>query len=162
MGCTLGSDPLSRRIESCRFFRFTSARFRPQTSDARNPCRYAIRIIAQSRADCRRAALSTGVGESLVIGCYVLLSAAIHAGSVTVRVLRLLLRIASHIEVGVHQIVHQVFGQPLFSVGLLHFAYCPLTHPGPSGGPIAAILLTGAETRASTHVVRASPGSALC
>src|ERR1700674_3718821 len=36
-----------------------SAHLRPQTSDALRPCRYASRIIAQSRMERARAALST-------------------------------------------------------------------------------------------------------
>src|SRR5712664_45600 len=52
------SEPLSRRIDSDPAFRSTSANLIPQTSDALRPCLYASRIIAQSRVERFRAALS--------------------------------------------------------------------------------------------------------
>src|SRR5476651_51387 len=51
-------EPLRRRIEMDPDFRSISAILIPQTSEARSPCLYASRIIAQSRVERFLAALS--------------------------------------------------------------------------------------------------------
>jgi hypothetical protein len=57
-GCMVWSEFLSRRIEMELVFKSMSASLIPQTSEARSPCLYARKIIAQSRVDRFRAALS--------------------------------------------------------------------------------------------------------